>query len=713
MNMKDIFDGLRAALVMTMLLVGYVFAFLPDEGSDASGMKYIVIAFSVIAIPLIVYGGLFGLISGSWKKLLKKNESKLLPIFVASLAVLGTSTVVGGIFHLLISSKFVQAKFQAIAVAGAIFSSGFVVVALLPWLIERSEEKLKSLRLKHVFWATLIKIVVVLLAGFFFASRLAVFPTHVLWSLLLLIFGVPVMTLLGSKIEFKSTFANLALPISFCLIAFVGFFPSGKWASSSPIMRQQVSGNRDLVSMLTGPLRKLSDKDKDSHPGAWGGFDCDDQDKNVYPGAEEVPGNSVDEDCSGADAKIKEKQLFALSVVAQAIGAAKTESTKFSKKLKAAPKNIVFLMIDTLRADHLHYAGYARQTSPNIDKLASEGTRFMNAYSTSPHTPRSIPAMFLSRYASHTAWKGGQYNYPKILPENLSVFTMLEEAGYDTIGISSHFYFQKKQGVSRGFTRWDNSGFKSIADSNNDIASPRTYKKLEPVLEELSGSSKPYALFVHLFEPHAKWIGHKEYDFGEGNTTAEKHMNNYDSEIAYVDNYVGKILDKIKQLGMDKDTIVLLTSDHGEGFKEHGFFYHGQTLYNEVIHIPMIWRVPGWPKHAVSSNVSLVDIAPTILDLVGLKIPPAFQGRSLVPAMIDGQIENRPVFAELLPYTSWKEHHKTVIDENWKLIHRISSGQFELYNLERDPGETKNLYKEEKDRASKMKAMLDDFKQLP
>ena len=325
--------------------------------------------------------------------------------------------------------------------------------------------------------------------------------------------------------------------------------------------------------------------------------------------------------------------------------------------------------------------------------------------------------MFFSRYPSHMKWRGAQYNYPKVRPENLGWFEVLADKGWDNYGMSSHFYFEPKRGMDQGFKQWNNDGFGTIAESNDDIAAPRIWAKTEPLIKELAtkhaaGDAPPFALFVHLFEPHGRWIAHKEHDFGKGETVAQRHINKYDSEIAYVDTYIGKLIASLKDQGLYEDTVFVLTSDHGEAFKDHGLFFHGQNLYNEVIKVPLIVRVPGWKPREVEGPISLIDLAPTHLDLVGLTIPTDFEGQSLAPAMLGQEpVPNRPVFSELLPYTNWKEHHKAVIHGDLKYVNVLTAGTTQLYDLKADPKEQKDLSRDPayKEKAAKMRATLDTW----
>jgi len=443
-------------------------------------------------------------------------------------------------------------------------------------------------------------------------------------------------------------------------------------------------------------------------------FDCDDNNPEIFPGAKDVPGNGIDEDCSGKDAPLPSFEDHpSRKIVKRALDAANNAAIKKAEQIPDPPKNVVVILIDTLRADHMGFMGYERKTSPNIDALAAESIIFEDAYATAPHTPRSIPCLFFGRYPSHIKWRGGQYNYPKVRPENLSMFEVLQENGWKNYGFSSHFYFQEKRGMWQGFEAWDNEGAGTIAESNEDIASPRTWAKTEPKLAELAAASKkegaaPFGVFLHLFEPHSRWIGHDEYDFGKGDTPAERHINNYDSEIAYVDAYVGKVVAKLKALGIYDDTVIILTSDHGEAFQDHGLFFHGQNLYDEVIKVPLLIRVPGWKPRRVEGPISLVDVAPTYLDLMDISVPQDFEGQSLVATMLGkAPVPDRPIFSELLPYTNWKEHHKVIIQGNLKYIRVLTSNTQQLYDLSKDPKEKNDLSRTNKEDVEKMRAKLD------
>jgi arylsulfatase A-like enzyme len=220
-------------------------------------------------------------------------------------------------------------------------------------------------------------------------------------------------------------------------------------------------------------------------------------------------------------------------------------------------------------------------------------------------------------------------------------------------------------------------------------------------------------LFVHFFEPHSKWIGHADFKFDPGDSSRTKHIANYDSEIAFTDSYLGKILDKLAATGLDKETVIVIVSDHGEAFMDHGKYFHGQDLYDEILRVPMVIHVPGWSARKVSGHVSLIDLAPTLLDMWEITIPPDFEGISLLDPML-GKAPvplERPIFAELLPYTHLQEHHVTMIQNDYKFIRIITSGVEELYYIKDDPKEQKNLINVEKDVAEQMRKDLNAWLQ--
>lgn len=429
--------------------------------------------------------------------------------------------------------------------------------------------------------------------------------------------------------------------------------------------------------------RQASDRDGDGHSALFAGGDCDDRKADVFPGAEDVPGDGVDQNCEGGDAKVESGSA-----------SAPPGPSPSPHATKAALRGILLVTVDALRADRMGVAGYRRagkSLTPNLDALAARGAYFTHVWAQAPNTPRSFPSIVTSRYPSEIAWQKQGLNYSPILPSNVTVFEAMAAAGFRPIGIFSHFYFTADRGISQGFAEWSDQGAGTIAESNKDVASPRIVPRVVDRLAKLAGSSDRFVVWTHLFEPHSSYMPHKQFPPSGNESGVPGLMEKYDWEIAFADMWVGKLLAGLEAAGLAGDTAVLVASDHGEAWNEHKQMFHGTDLFDEQLRVPVILVAPGVAPASYDDPVALVDLAPTLLDLAGAPAPAAFRGRSLLPRATGGPPASHPVFAELLPATAWPHHAVMLVDGGKKLIHRVGERRFELYDLDKDPGEKKNL----------------------
>ena len=386
--------------------------------------------------------------------------------------------------------------------------------------------------------------------------------------------------------------------------------------------------------------------------------------------------------------------------------------------------NILLIVVDTLRWDRVGVYGADRATSPAIDALAAKSIRFERAYATAPWTRPSIASMLTGLLPSaHGGWAAD-----RALPdEAVTLPEILGDAGYSTAGVVSNFVIARRNGFAQGFASYDETGAWGYDAISTDHVTNGAIAALEAILAEPDGEDRPFFLFVHYFDPHYNYRPHDEVGFAadragrldgsqsmsglqqmEGEMTSHElaYLRDvYDEEIRHTDTGIGRLLDRLADTGRDEQTVVVFTSDHGEEFLDHGHLGHTSTLYEEVIRVPLLLRIPGTAARVVREPVSLVSITPTLLELAGVDPPRghSFQGDSLLPLLGSSRdpSEDAPPafedfsFAEVDFASRLRKHknasRKAIIGARYKLILDESTGRYELYDLKRDPLERDDL----------------------
>jgi choline-sulfatase len=476
------------------------------------------------------------------------------------------------------------------------------------------------------------------------------------------------------------------LPFAIALAAIGGLAAGARLPETSPAFAA-ISDRGWGLPLLLATARRLTDQDGDGFSARFGGGDCDDTRADVYPGAEDIPGDGIDQDCEGGDARP------AAAAASQDPAVTGDAVVPITPRAGAFKGNILIVTIDAFRADRLGVTGYGRppghSLTPTLDALARRGAYFRRVWSQAPNTPRSFPSILTSRYPTDIAFDKPTVNYPNLLPTNHTFFEGLAAAGLEPLGIFSHFYFTADRGISRAFAEWSDDGAGTVAESNKDSASPRIVPRVIARLRQAAARHERFVLWTHLFEPHSSYMPHKEFPTTLSGVPGL--MEKYDYEIAFTDLWVKKLFDALQALGLDRSTAIVVMADHGEAWGEHKAYFHGTDLFDEQMRVPLIIAVPGQAARVIDDDAELVDVGPTLLDLVGAPIPAAMRGRSLLPSIEGKPLPAAPIFAEQMPATAWPHQAAMMVEDNLKIIHRISDRRWELYDLGRDPGERSNL----------------------
>jgi arylsulfatase A-like enzyme len=408
--------------------------------------------------------------------------------------------------------------------------------------------------------------------------------------------------------------------------------------------------------------------------------------------------------------------------------------------------NVLLVSGDTLRADHLGSHGYRRPTSPRLDALAKTAVRFSRAYAQSPWTTPSHVSMLTGLYPSGhrvnqsftelARFLGGRGGYRLLSPRVETLAEILRREGYRTLARTGGVGVDSTLGFDRGFDVYEN-------DTELD---PGTFSRLTGWLDAYGDA--PWFLFLHTYEVHAPY---KRTDLASavlseeqraeidrmrsegrigGSGLFESHLRSrgllrrdvtealYDGGILFMDGFFGRLLDELRRRGLDERTIVVFTSDHGEEFADHhpDRFYdsHCSPVYDELLHVPLIVRVPGrFAPRTVADPVESVDIVPTLLQLLGIRVPETVQGESLVGLMRGGKAPSTWTLSEA---TCEGPEMKALREGRHKLVVASPPGgersglaavsERWLFDLRRDPGERTNLVERDAARARAMEERL-------
>ncbi len=405
--------------------------------------------------------------------------------------------------------------------------------------------------------------------------------------------------------------------------------------------------------------------------------------------------------------------------------------------------NLVFISFDALQAAHVGSLGYPRNITPTIDALGRDGFHFTHAYSVASWTVPSSMTWFTGAYPSQHRMvnKFAVYNareqklarLRELSPHLVTLAELLRQNGYATGG------FTGNAGVSAGFGYED--GFDVY------FSEPGKFGSMDRSIPEAlawlnQNQHQKFFLFLHGYDAHGQSTPAVGYDYRfvdpdydgrfTGSTAEQEALREeglargqldlreadvrfwraiYDEKVQRADEKLRHFFAEFDRLGLTEKTLFVLTSDHGTEFYEHRRFDHGFTLYDEQIHVPLVFKLPGKrvPPARLEPRISSIDVMPTLLDLLDVSLPAAvqqqqLQGESLVPVFL-GEPSNRDSFSET-DYREYTFKRSIITPDGWKLIITLESQTRELFDLKTDPGETKNLLATEPARAEDLRLRL-------
>jgi choline-sulfatase len=363
--------------------------------------------------------------------------------------------------------------------------------------------------------------------------------------------------------------------------------------------------------------------------------------------------------------------------------------------------NIILISVDTLRADRLRANSPSAEATPNIDKLLDGGTSFSQETSMVPLTLPSHVSTLTSTYPFVT---GVEDNGDRLAPGAVTLAGTLRSHGYHTAAFLGSFVLDRRFGLDQGFDTYDSPS----ASLNSDSSDPGDIKRKGEAVAEAgemwlnTHADRPFFLFLHIYDLHTPYnlTAAEEAKYGKG----------YDGELRYIDHVIGDVWDYLAAHDLVDKSLIVFTSDHGEGLGDHGEITHGFFIYQSTLHVPLIIH---WPAgralmpERVDTPATLLDLSPTILDAVRLAVPQAMQGKSLLAAAGS----RRDIFSESL-YP--RKHFGTSALASLRSGHYkyIEAPRPEFYDLAQDPGELTNLYAGRASIASAYRERLTQLRQI-
>ena len=472
-----------------------------------------------------------------------------------------------------------------------------------------------------------------------------------------------------------------------------------------PEVAAGIAAHAPMARISLAALRRATDRDGDGHSARFGGADCNDADARVNPTAIDIPGNGVDEDCSGDDTPAPVVRVAA-KAEPKAGTSVPTSPVPPKRPLPARTFNVVLFTVDTLRHD-LGFAGYPKPVSPNLDALAAKSTVFERAYSMSSYTAKSMGSLLIGKYPSEAV--RDYEHFTTYYPANVFVAERARAAGVRTFGGHCHYYFQWNTGYAQGFDVWDTSAIPSgMGDNDSSITSDRLSDLALRMLSRPENvtpspnSDQPRRFFAwfHYFDPHAQYVHHAGAPAFASMAGGAAARPVYDEEVWFTDKHIGRVLDHIAAQPWAADTAVILTADHGEAFGDHGVKTHGHELWDALVRVPLIVYIPGVAPRRVAIKRSGIDVAPTIVDLVGAAPAPEgeLRGESLladVYAEAGAALAERDIYLDM-PQGPLNDVRRAIVTgptPGMKLIH-FGGSRYSLFDLAADPAESKDLAQE-------------------